>query len=180
MSNYRVWSGDKWLEMVVPAMGGEPIVVPNVAAVVFQGAGREAILLQRRDKAGEIVRGRLELPGGRWRAGEAPDAAVAREVREETGIELLAVSAGTERMDADQHVAFAVARPAAVINGLEGAYPSLHVLFECHGVGTPRPQEGETADPRWWAIDDVQRHLADTPEAFVWHARAMLRAFFGW
>ena len=104
MSGYPVWSGSEWLEVDVPEMSGEPIVVPNVAALVFQGSGREAILLQRRDKPGEVVRGRLELPGGRWRAGEAPDAAVAREVREETGIELLAVSAGIERMEAAPHV----------------------------------------------------------------------------
>ncbi len=180
MKNYRVWSGDEWLEVTVPEMSGEAIVVPNVAAIVFQGAGRESILLQRRDKPGEVVRGRLELPGGRWRAGEAPDAAVAREVREETGIELLAVSAGTERMEAAEHVAFAMARPAAVVNGLDGAYPSLHVLFECRGVGSPRPQPDETADPRWWQLEEVCSHLAEAPEDFVWHARAMLRAYFGW
>ena len=180
MSGYRVWSGTEWLEMAVPEMSGEPIVVPNVAALVFEGSGREAILLQRRDKPGEVVRGRLELPGGRWRAGEAPDAAVRREVLEETGVELLAVSAGAERMEADQHVAFAMARPAAVVNGLDGAYPSLHVLFECRGTGSPRPQPGETADPRWWAVDDVQSNLSEAPEGFVWQTRAMLRAYFGW
>lgn len=180
MSDYRVWSGAEWLEVAVPDMSGEAIVVPNVAALVFEGAGRESILLQRRDKPGEVVRGRLELPGGRWRAGEAPDAAVSREVLEETGIELLAVSAGTERMEAAEHVAFAMARPAAVVNGLDGAYPSLHVLFECRGVGIPRPQPEETVDPRWWALDDVQSHLVNAPEDFVWQTRAMLRAFFGW
>lgn len=180
MSGYPVWSGSEWLEVDVPEMSGEPIVVPNVAALVFQGSGREAILLQRRDKPGEVVRGRLELPGGRWRAGEAPDAAVAREVREETGIELLAVSAGIERMEAAPHVSFAMARPAVVVNGLDGAYPSLHVLFACHGVGTPRSQPGETTDPRWWELDEVRSRLVDAPAAFVWHTRAMLRAYFGW
>ena len=180
MSGYRVWSGDDWLEVAIPSMSGEPIVVPNVAALVFRGADRDTILLQRRDKPGEVVRGKWELPGGRWRAGEPPDAAVAREVLEETGIALLAVSAGTEYLEAAPHVAFAVARPAAVVNGLEGAYPSLHVLFECRGEGQPRPQPGETADPGWWPVAEVRAGLEDRPEEFVWHTQAMLRAYFGW
>ena len=49
-------------------------------------SNRRRILLQRRDKPGEVVRGRWEVPGGRWRAGERPDVAVAREVEEETGV----------------------------------------------------------------------------------------------
>ena len=180
MSSYPVWSGSQWLEAPVPTMSGEPIVVPNVAALVFQSTGREAILLQRRDKPGEVVRGRLELPGGRWRAGEAPEAAVAREVREETGIELLAVAAGSESFAMAPNIEFGIARPAAVVNGLAGAYPSLHVLFECRGEGEPRAQPGETADPRWWQLEEVRRAIEMNPDEFVWHTRAMLRAYFGW
>ncbi len=62
-------------------------------------ADREAMLLQRRDKVGEPVRGKLELPGGRWRAGEPPEVAVAREVKEETGLDIseLLSETGTSR-----------------------------------------------------------------------------------
>jgi 8-oxo-dGTP diphosphatase len=84
-----VWIDDRWLDVSVPEMGGEALVVPNVGAIVLDEAG-ERLLLQRRDKPGEPVQGLLEVPGGRWRAGEAPDRAVAREVEEETGVELVA------------------------------------------------------------------------------------------
>ena len=145
---YAVWVDQQWLDVSVPEMSGEPLVVPNVAAIVLS-VDRDKMLLQRRDKPGEPVRGRLEVPGGRWGAGEAPERAVAREVREETGIELVEPPAGTGRIEIAENRSCGYARPVAVVNGLEGVYPSLHVVFECIGSGEPIAQPGETADPRW-------------------------------
>jgi len=175
--SYSVWIDDRWLDVSVPEMGGEALVVPNVGAIVLDEAG-ERLLLQRRDKPGEPVQGLLEVPGGRWRAGEAPDRAVAREVEEETGVELVAPLGSVERVQAGPNRECAIARPIAVVNGLEGTYPSLHVVFECVGRGDPRPQLGETADPRWWAIADVKALLETQPGEFVDQTRAMLTAYF--
>jgi ADP-ribose pyrophosphatase YjhB (NUDIX family) len=61
-------------------------VVPCVGAVVHDAAGR--LLLVRRGR--EPHRGRWSLPGGRVEAGESPEQAVEREVREETGLSVLA------------------------------------------------------------------------------------------
>lgn len=173
---YSVWIEEGWHDVRVPEMGGEAIVVPNVAAAVRDESGAR-LLLQRRDKPGEPVRGLLELPGGRWRAGEAPDVAVAREVAEETGISLIEVDGSVDRIETSPNRACAIARPVAVINGLEGTYPSLHVLFECVGRGEPRAQPGETADPRWWPIGEVKRMLEQCPEEFIDQSRAMLLAY---
>lgn len=173
---YRVWTGD---EVPVPTMDGEALVVPNVAGLVFADLDRTVLLLQRRDKPGEPVRGLLELPGGRWRAGEPPDVAIAREVLEETGVRLTAVAAAGEITTIGEDRACAIVRPLAVVNGIEGTYPSVHVLFECYGEGDPRPVPGETADPAWWPVDEVHRMLATSPESFVDQTRAMLIAYFG-
>lgn len=178
-STYPVWSGSTWIDLPVPESGGESVVVPNVNALVYDSSARRRVLLQRRDKADEVVRGRLELPGGRWRAGRPPDVEVVREVAEETGVIVTAVAAAVERIDHQPHVATVLARPLAVVAGVDGAYPSLHVLFECYGEGEPRPVPGEVADPRWWEVADVRRLLTADPEAFVWHTVAMLRAVFG-
>ncbi len=174
---YAVWVQGEWTDVAVPEMGGEALVVPNVAAVVVTPS-RGEMLLQRRDKVGEPVRGKLEIPGGRWGAGEAPATAVAREIREETGIELVEPVAGVSRLDLGENRACAAAHPVAVVNGLEGVYPSLHVVFECVGSGDPRPQPGETADPKWWPIDAVRTLLADDPDQFVDQTRAMLTVYF--
>jgi 8-oxo-dGTP pyrophosphatase MutT (NUDIX family) len=158
-------------------MGGEALVVPNVAAVVLNEA-RDSLLLQRRDKVGEPVRGRLELPGGRWGAGEPPGVAVAREVAEETGVEVIALTGPVQKLQTGINRSCAIARPVAVVNGLDGTYPSLHIVFECVGRGQPRPQPGETADPRWWPIDDVKDLLREHPEELIDQTRAMLTAYF--
>ncbi len=175
---YSVWVGEEWLDVDIPAMSGEPIVVPNVAAMVRSEDGA-ALLLQRRDKPGEPVRGRLEVPGGRWVAGEGPAEAVAREVREETGVELVAEIADTGRLAMGQNRSCGYAHPVAVVNGMEGVYPSLHVIFECVGSGDPVAQPGETAEPRWWPIDEVRSLLRDDPEQFVDQTRAMLTVYLG-
>ena len=174
---YSVWVEGEWTEVPVPEMGGEALVVPNVAAVVLS-TSRDEILLQRRDKPGEPVRGKLEIPGGRWRAGEAPEVAVSREVTEETGVELVQPVAGVSRLTLGENRACGAVTPVAVVNGLDGVYPSLHVLFECVGAGDPRPQPGETADPRWWPTERVRSLLETDPDQFVDQARAMLTVYF--
>jgi 8-oxo-dGTP diphosphatase len=178
-SMYPVWGGGTWIDLPVPESGGEQVVVPNVNAVVYDGIERRRILLQRRDKPGEVVRGRWEVPGGRWRAGERPDVAVAREVEEETGVVVTAVAGAVEILGHEANVETAAARPVAVVVGLAGAYPSLHVVFECYGEGTPRALAGETAEPGWWDVDEVRARMESTPEEFVWHTFGILRAVLG-
>ena len=63
---------------------GRPPVVPCVGAVVLDAAGR--LLLIRRGH--DPHRGLWSLPGGRIEAGESPEQAVVREVREETGLDV--------------------------------------------------------------------------------------------
>jgi 8-oxo-dGTP diphosphatase len=64
------------------ATGDPTPVVPCVGAVVHDASGR--LLLVRRGH--DPHRGRWSLPGGRIEAGESPEVAVEREVREETGL----------------------------------------------------------------------------------------------
>jgi ADP-ribose pyrophosphatase YjhB (NUDIX family) len=174
---YPVWVDGAWLDVPVPEMSGEAIVVPNVNAIVLSPA-RDAILLQRRDKPGEPVRGKLEVPGGRWRAGEPPEDAVVREVKEETGLDIVELVSDTGRLELAGNRAIGYVHPVAVVNGVGGSYPSLHVLFECVATGEPVAQPGETADPRWWPVDEVERLLGDDPDEFVDQTRGMLTVYF--
>jgi 8-oxo-dGTP pyrophosphatase MutT (NUDIX family) len=175
---HPVWTGEGWADLPVAASGGEAVVVPNVAVIVFNAADPTLIVLQRRAKPGEAVFGRLEIPGGRWRAGETPEAAVTREVREETGLEVVTMETAISHVSPGGPIDIAVFRPAAVATGSGGAYPALQVLFSCVAEGVPRAQPGETSDARWWGIDEVRDALVDRPADFVWQSHAMLSAFF--
>jgi 8-oxo-dGTP pyrophosphatase MutT (NUDIX family) len=173
-AEYPVWTGEGWIQVEIPAMEGEALVVPNVAAVVYS-EDRTRILLQRRDKAGEAVRGRLEVPGGRWRAGESPQDVVHREVLEETGLTVVEMLTGSTDYNFTAGISIQASRPSAVVAGLGGAYPAVLLAFECTATGVPRALAGETAAPAWWDLDDVSAHLDNDPDDFVWQTAAILR-----
>ena len=176
--DYPVWTGDEWVQVEIPAMEGAGLVVPNVAALVYS-EDRTAILLQRRDKPGEVVRGRLEVPGGRWNAGESAAEAVRREVWEETGVSVTEMLTGATKYDFPVGLSLEATHPSAVVAGLHGAYPAVLIAFECVGAGIPRPLAGESADPAWWPIEDARGHLDIDPDDFVWQTAAILRELLG-
>ena len=176
-AHHRVWVGDGWVDLPVAELAGEALVVPNVAGVVVPDEACASVLLQRRDKPGEVVRGRFEVPSGRWRAGETAEEAVRREVLEETGLEVEAVLAPpVRRVHADPSRPFEVIEPLAVTVGVGGAYPALHLAFVCVARGRPLARPGETADPRWCPVEEIRRLLED-PSRFTGPTLAILTAF---
>jgi len=174
---FPVWWDGHWIQAPVAGMGGEALVVPNIAALVLRDERAAEVLLQRRDKP-EVVRGRLEIPTGRWRAGETPWEALCREVAEETGLTVRSMAGEGRRLEAHPGRPVYALEPAAVVVGASGAYPALLVAFTCVADGEPRPLTGETADPRWYPIDEVRALLAD-PAQFTGMAYAVLAAWLG-
>jgi ADP-ribose pyrophosphatase YjhB (NUDIX family) len=84
-----------------PDRVGAPPLVPCVGAVVHDPAGR-LLLIRRGHPPHE---GRWSLPGGRVESGESPEAAVEREVLEETGLRVRAgAPVGRVRIPAGQVV----------------------------------------------------------------------------
>ena len=110
--------------------------VSCAGAVVRDGAGRLLLVL----RANEPSRGRWSLPGGRIEPGESAEQAAAREVREETGLDVT-IGALVCRADLGPYV---VDDFAATVVG---------------GVLTP----GDDAlDARWVTLDEA-RALPLTP-----------------
>lgn len=158
-ATHRVWVGDRFADLPVASMRGEALVVPAVAAIVLEAPDLGRMVLQRRDKAGEATRGLLEIPTGRWRAGEDLEAALAREVAEETGLAVLSVLQTSRRVETAPYWQNLVLSPVAVTIGVEGAYPALVLAFACTAQGEPRPEAGWTSDPRWVPIAEVEAML---------------------
>ena len=173
---YDVWTGDGYTMLPAAESGGEVVMTPNINGYVLNADDEGLLLLQRRDKPDEAVRGRLELPGGRWRAGETAVEAISREVYEETGIAVVDVKGVSEVYRPSPEVSVAMPEPLSVVAGQGGAYPSLHIVFECRGRGEPTDLIGETADVTWWDVTEVEALLETEPAAFVWHTVAMLRS----
>jgi 8-oxo-dGTP diphosphatase len=104
-----------------------------VAALIENSRGE--LLLDRRPP-GRPMAGFWEFPGGKCAAGERREAALARELREELGIRIVA---------------------AEPFMQLEHGYPELHVTLDIWRVstyaGTPKALEGQ--ELRWLAKSEL-------------------------
>lgn len=132
-------------------VGNRLLLLPGVAAVV-RDAEHRVLFIRRADN------GRWGLPAGAIDPGETPAEAVAREVREETGLEV---------------------RPARVAgvfggrgfrvryeNGDEAEYTV--IVFDCVVIGgTLSPTDGEALELRYFAPDHA-------PELHVAYPRTLL------
>ncbi len=128
-----------------PAAGAPGPWVPVVAAVIRDAAGR--VLLARRPRGHHA--GLWEFPGGKVEPGETPEAALAREIREELGAEV------------------AVGEPLCRV---DHRYPHVAVrmtAYACRVVqGTPRPLHGQAL--AWVFPQELLRYpmpQADVPVA---------------
>jgi 8-oxo-dGTP diphosphatase len=98
-----------------------------VAAALYDKCGR--VLIAQRP-AGKHMAGRWEFPGGKVRAGESEECALARELREELGIEVIA------------------ARPfTRVAHAYADRDVQLSLWLVEHYAGEPRPLDGQQL--RW-------------------------------
>lgn len=174
---HSMFDGAREVTVSVPVSGSENVMVPVIRAIVRREDNEDLILLQRRSGDMASVRGKCELPGGVWRAGASPISEVAREVAEETGIEVSTVS-GVAVTEIDGRRSIATIEPVAVIAGFHDAFPAVHVVLAAVGSGVPRGQEGESYDVRWWPTAEIRAELVRQPDAFIPSSRCALDAYF--
>jgi 8-oxo-dGTP diphosphatase len=117
-----------------------------VAAALLDAQGR--VLLQRRPE-GKAMAGLWEFPGGKVEAGERPEAALVRELREELGIVV-----------AEKQLV-----PAAFASADNGGRHMLLLLYLCRAwEGTPRPLDAVAL--KWLRpqeMDGAEMPPADMP-----------------
>lgn len=173
---HRVWDGSDEVEVDVPVSGGENVMVPVIRAIVHPPGDPRTVLLQRRDIPDESVRGRLEIPGGRWRSGEDPADAIRREVAEETGLTVTRVR-GVSGHAIDDARLIAAIEPLVVVAGVAGAFPAAHIVVVAEAAGALRAEDGETSDVRWWPLDEILDLLGEDPDAFIPSSAVALRTY---
>jgi ADP-ribose pyrophosphatase YjhB (NUDIX family) len=130
-----------YLRKLRAKVGNARLVLPSVAAIIYDDAGR--ILLVRQAE-GSV----WSTPGGTIEPDEVPADAVVREAWEETGLEVepvrvLGIYGGPE---------FIVHYP----NGDEAQY--VIIAFECAvRGGAARPDGSETLEVRYWSAEEARR-----------------------
>jgi len=115
----------------------ERFAIPFVKALVLS-PDRRRFLLQRRAKEGDPYEGFWELPGGKMRLGETAEAALGREVREETGLRVTSVL-GQKHEEICDHLQrrARLVVPLVTAEVVTGPMPFLGHYFVCLAAGTP-------------------------------------------
>lgn len=150
-------SGSTGMDSILEGTGASrPAASILVAAAVIIEGGR--VLLTQR-KRGSHLEGAWEFPGGKVEPGGDPREALARELREEIGIE----SVAGEVVDVTFH-----------------RYPEKSVLllfFKAdRAPGSPDPRALDVADVRWAAAEDLCDDLFPAADvAILEKVRRMLR-----
>lgn len=145
-----------YVQRLRAAVGNARILLPSVAALIYDGAG--GLLLVRQADGGV-----WSTPGGSMEFDETPADAVVREAWEETGLRV-----------EPRHVFGVYGGPEFIVrypNGDESQY--VMIAFECQAVGGALLPDGdETTEVRYWTADEAAA-LPLTP----WLA-AMLPTFY--
>lgn len=120
------------------------VAIMTVVAVALVDADGRVLLQQR--PAGKAMAGLWEFPGGKLEAGETPEAALVRELREELGIDVTA----------------ACLAPATFASEPLGDRHLLLLLYACRKWnGVPRPLEATAL--RW--ARPLEMHALSMPPA---------------
>ncbi len=136
-------------------MGPDPKLVIVVAAVLIDGDDK--VLLAQRPE-GKAMAGLWEFPGGKLEDGETPEAALARELREELGI--------------------AVAQQNFVPwTFASHSYEDFHLLMPLYlcrcWQGSPQPYEHQAL--AWVSVDQLERYpMPPADEPLVQALKALL------
>ena len=146
-------------------VGTDLLWMPGVSGVVVDDAGR--VLLGQRADSGQwaVISGILE-------PGEDPAVGLAREVLEETGVEVVV----------DALVAVTVTEPMEYPNGDRSQY--LDLCFLCRpaspaSAAGARVADDESTAVAWFAPDDVPADLTHSSSERIGHALGWLAAGTG-
>ncbi|MFC4810418.1 NUDIX hydrolase [Paenibacillus sp. GCM10023250] len=141
----------------------------NSRAIIERTVGDCAeIIVQTRNKPGGPRR--IELPGGRIEPFESFVAALVREVKEETGLDIVEIEGEETRIEtAGMNPDFEVEciRPFAAYQTTKGPIDSVGVYFRCKAKGELLESGDETLRPHWATVDEIRRMMARDPLQFA-------------
>ncbi|HEX5039727.1 MAG TPA: NUDIX hydrolase [Candidatus Limnocylindria bacterium] len=133
--------------------------IPRTVSALIERDG--AVLLVQEQAPGDLEPTWM-LPGGRVEDGEPPEAALRRELAEETGLRLVSLP----------RLAFSVTI-SAMLDDLVGEWEALTYVCEVDGALAPADPDGLILSAAWVARDEALASL----EAVEWYDSAPLRAF---
>jgi 8-oxo-dGTP pyrophosphatase MutT (NUDIX family) len=149
----------------VPILRGEELYIPFVGAIIETEINqKKQILIQIRQKASDkSYSGLIEIPGGKMQAYEDVYETVAREVKEESGLEITLIEGRSKRIDYQNKTdTSSLIEPFCVTQMQNG--PFIGLIFLCKAIGEPAVATEEARDAQWIDVEDLRRIVNESPE----------------
>ncbi|HWI63253.1 MAG TPA: NUDIX domain-containing protein [Symbiobacteriaceae bacterium] len=151
--------------------------VNSRAIIERETAGGTEILLQVRDRPNEPQQ--LELPGGQIEEYESILGALAREVKEETGLTVTAILDETDQtVWSDGLVTVECLRPFCAYQTTQGPIDSIGFYFRVHAEGDLLHRGDGSYGHRWVPVRDLAAQVAAAPGQFSWLTNGVLQHYF--
>lgn len=129
--------------------------------------GATEIVVQKRVKAGE--KPSIELPGGQIEPYESLTQALIREVKEETGLDVIEIEGQETRIDTTgMNGLFEVEciQPFGAYQTIKGPVDSVGFYFRCKTAGELLVAGDDTEDCRWIKTQDLAQLIQSDPLQF--------------
>ena len=147
----------------------EQFSIPGAGGIIVKEIdGEKNILIQTRIKPhAPCEDGLLEIPAGKIQAFECIFRALKREIKEETGLDVIEIL-GENLSTVYEGNSYKVLNfmPFSCSQNLIGEYPIMVFVFICKVEGELLPFSDESKNYRWIPISEIKRLIADCPEVF--------------
>jgi len=138
----------------------------NSRAIIERQIGDQIeIVIQNRVKPNEPIT--IELPGGRIELYESLTEALRREVKEETGLDVIGIEGEQTRIVTEgQFFDVECVKPFAAFQTIKGPVDSLGYYFRCKAEGELLVSGDQTSRIRWINVKDLWNLVEKEPQQF--------------
>jgi len=141
--------------------------VNSRAIIEREHKGHKQIVIQTRNKPGEPLT--IELPGGRIEPYESLIVALTREVKEETGLDIVEIEGEDTRIDTtnvNSDFAVECLKPFGAYQTINGPIDSVGYYFRCKAEGELIATGDQTENVRWINTIELAAMVQSDPKQF--------------